>query len=106
MQTSVLYAYKVPGALWLLRSSRLCCHNSQVADDALEDGALLLLAIRAGIQEQQQEPLTDSHEQPGIGNAAATPTAAGGGAATGGLAMQEPCDLWHTHVFPSTRRKL
>jgi hypothetical protein len=88
-----MYAHKVPRNHWLLRSIRFCCLNSQVADDALEDGARLLLAIRAGIQEQQPHPLKDAQEQPGTGNAAATPTAAGGGAAKGGLAMQA-ATLW------------
>lgn len=61
------------------------CHlHSQVADDALEDGALLLLAIRAGLQEQQQESCKDPRQQQATSKSAAS-AAAAGGAMHGGL---------------------
>ncbi|WIA08158.1 hypothetical protein OEZ85_007612 [Tetradesmus obliquus] len=49
---------------------------AEVADDALEDGALLLLAIRAGLQEQQQGSCKDPRQQQATSKSAASAAAA------------------------------
>uniref|UniRef100_A0A383W1P4 Uncharacterized protein n=1 Tax=Tetradesmus obliquus TaxID=3088 RepID=A0A383W1P4_TETOB len=55
---------------------RIRGHPAEVADDALEDGALLLLAIRAGLQEQQQGSCKDPRQQQATSKSAASAAAA------------------------------